>query len=189
MPIGKKNRQLGNRGAGALPRSRKAEPANPLSARFNTQERKSGSEPETRDLSVEPEDLSTQVLQEAESEQLPGDFRAGEEILAGWLVVIAGPGRGSSLALIRGTNTLGRGIDQQVSLDFGDTEIALENHSLISYDPAARSFWLENGSGKSDTWLAGERISAPMVLKTGDQFRVGQTVLHFVALCGESFDW
>jgi hypothetical protein len=179
MPVSKKHL----RRRSSLPRSRKAEDTNPLSARFNTAEFKAGDEPETRDLSITPEDIGTEVLQVSDKDRPTPE----KEPLTGWLVIIEGPGRGSSFPLVRGVNILGQGIDQQVSLDFGDAKIASENHARLIFDEATQMFLLEHHMG--DIWISNQKLAGPRELNTGDQFQIGETVLHFVALCGQSFDW
>jgi hypothetical protein len=167
----------------SLPRSRKTERNNPLSARFNTANFKGSEEPETRDLSISPEDVGTEVLAETSIDETAPEKQA----LTGWLVVIAGPGLGSSFSLARGVNKLGREANQQVSLDFGDTDIAMEDHARLNFDEVTRSFHLEHQNG--DIWMSDQKLAEAMRLNTGDQFQIGETILHFVALCGASFDW
>jgi hypothetical protein len=113
--------------------------------------------------------------------------------VAGWVVIIRGAGKGTSLPLGYGSNAIGCARGQRVRLDFGDTQISRENHAVITYEPRGRVFYLQNGSGINLTYLEeGESsipVLAPVVLTSGQCIQVGSTTLKFVALCGKDFDW
>ena len=49
----------------------------------------------------------------------------------GWVLVMAGPGRGHCFPLVAGMSQIGRGDDQAVSLDFGDSAVSRNNHAAI----------------------------------------------------------
>lgn len=107
----------------------------------------------------------------------------------GWITVVAGPGRGESFALLAGMNPIGRGDDQAIQLDFGDTAISRSNHAAIVYDTDGKEFLLGHG-GKSNIVRLNDRpVISNETLKTGDVIRIGETVLRFVALCDKSFNW
>ncbi|MBY4891427.1 FHA domain-containing protein [Rhodobacteraceae bacterium N5(2021)] len=107
----------------------------------------------------------------------------------GWLVVIAGPGRGTSLALMSGMNGIGRGDDLQVQLDFGDDAISRDAHAYVTYDDAARRFFVSHGGKTNLVRLNDAAVLATEGLSHGDTLRIGATSLRFVALCGPDFDW
>lgn len=114
--------------------------------------------------------------------------------VVGWLVVIHGPGQGISLPLGNGQNSLGRGHDQRVVLDFGDANISREQHATVTYDPLGRAFYLQNGRGVNLCYLETADgslmpVLAPVRLEQGQHIRLGNTTLKFMALCGEGFDW
>ncbi|ARU02269.1 FHA domain-containing protein [Yoonia vestfoldensis] len=107
----------------------------------------------------------------------------------GWIVVIDGPGRGESFALMAGMNAIGRGEDQAVQLDFGDNAISRSNHAAIVYDTESKDFLLGHG-GKSNIVRLNDRpVISNETLTSGDVIRIGETVLRFVALCDGSFSW
>src|ERR1700742_1937061 len=48
--------------------------------------------------------------------------------VTGWLVAVAGPGRGKSRPIFEGMNSVGRSPSERIPLDFGDLEISGEKH-------------------------------------------------------------
>ena len=107
----------------------------------------------------------------------------------GWIAVVDGPGRGATFALGNGVGTIGRGAGQSLQLDFGDTSISRENHASLAYDPETRGFYLGHGGKANLVRLNGRPVLSTETLRNGDEIRLGETRLRFVALCGESFDW
>ncbi len=107
----------------------------------------------------------------------------------GWLVVVEGPGRGESFSLLAGMSQIGRGEDQAIQLDFGDNSISRSNHAAIVFDPDSKEFLLGHGGKSNIVRLNDKPLISNEPLKTGDTMRIGETVLRFVALCGESFNW
>ena len=69
--------------------------------------------------------------------------------VVGWLVVRQGPGRGRFCPIFYGQNSLGRGGDQRIRVDFGDKRISREAHAFIVYDDIAQKFYLRDG-GKTN---------------------------------------
>ena len=108
-------------------------------------------------------------------------------LVVGWLVVIAGPGRGQALPLGYGVNDIGRGPSARIRLDFGDATIAAENQAAIIYTMRSRHFYLQ--SVAAETWLNGQPVRESVELKGGETLQVGQTRLRFAPLCGADFDW
>lgn len=107
----------------------------------------------------------------------------------GWLVVIAGPGRGESFALRAGVSTIGRGEDQAVCLDFGDTAISREAHALVAYDDESRQFFIGHSGKANLVRLNGRPVLTTEPVAHGDRIRLGETTLMLVALCGPEFSW
>ena len=114
---------------------------------------------------------------------------ASDDPVAGWLVVVNGPGRGSSVTVGYGQNAIGRDAKQRVALNFGDDQITRENHAVITYDPRGRKFYVQPGSGKNLTYLGDAPVLAPQELASGAHLMLGKTTLRFIALCGPDFDW
>jgi hypothetical protein len=124
-------------------------------------------------------------------------FEAGQQAAAatmvrfpvGWIVVVSGPGRGSSFTLFNGVSAIGRGEDQPVKLDFGDTSISRSNHAMVAYDNEQRKFFLGHGGKQNIVRLNGKPVLSTEELGHNDLIRIGETTLRFIALCGADFDW
>ena len=115
------------------------------------------------------------------------DFSA--EPVVGWLVVIDGPGRGQSLKLGYGVNTIGRGPDSRVSLDFGDEQISRQGHAMLTYDTKGRKFYIQHGGAANLTYLGDAPVLQPHEIKGREIIGIGNTKLIFVPFCGPEFEW
>lgn len=109
--------------------------------------------------------------------------------VVGWLVVLAGPGRGNARRLGYGQNSLGRDKGERVSLDFGDASISRSKHAFVLYEPRKRQYFIRPGEGANLTYLNGELLAESRPLTATDVIEVGATRLRFVPLCGPEFDW
>ncbi|TCO74018.1 FHA domain-containing protein [Rhodovulum euryhalinum] len=107
----------------------------------------------------------------------------------GWLVVVDGPGRGAHFALGHGVSQIGRGADQTVRLDFGDSSISRSGHALLAYDDEQAKFFLGSGGKVNIVRLNGQPLLSTEELAGGDVIRIGETTLRFVAFCGPDFTW
>ena len=107
----------------------------------------------------------------------------------GWLVIVRGPGRGRVVTLGMGVNSVGRNVDERVSLDFGDELVSRKNHGAIIYDPRGRRFYVQHGGGTNLTYVDDEPVLAPRELEPLACVQMGNTVLRFVPLCGTEFSW
>ncbi|MEO1537299.1 MAG: FHA domain-containing protein [Pseudomonadota bacterium] len=107
----------------------------------------------------------------------------------GWIVVIEGPGRGASFSLHAGVSQIGRGEDQSVRLDFGDTSISRNNHAAIAFDEEQGKFFLGHGGKSNLVRLNGQPVLSTEEMSDGDEIRIGETCLKLVALCGDQFTW
>lgn len=111
------------------------------------------------------------------------------EPVAGWIVVVKGPGRGGFRPVYVGMNSVGRAPSQRICLDFGDESISREEHAFITYDDEQRTFYLQHG-GKSNLVRLGDKpVLQPTELKANDQFRIGNTTFRFFPCCGPDFNW
>ena len=109
--------------------------------------------------------------------------------LVGWLVVVKGPGRGRALTLGYGMNTIGRGPEARVRVDFGDAAIARANHARLVYEPRERRYFLSHGDSANLTYLDGKAVMGPQPLGPGAMIEIGGTTLRFQAFCSPDFDW
>ena len=71
--------------------------------------------------------------------------------VVGWLVVTQGPGRGKSVTLGYGMNTIGRESGNRVILPFGDMQISRTKHATVTYDPRGRKFFIQHGDSSNLT--------------------------------------
>lgn len=109
--------------------------------------------------------------------------------VVGWLVIVDGPGKGSSHTLNYGVNRIGRDAGQPVSLAYGDNGISRENHSSLIYDHKNRNFFLQQGQGSGLTYLQGAPVLQPIKLEGHERISMGATTLVFIPFCNHDFDW
>ncbi len=114
--------------------------------------------------------------------------------VVGWLVVIDGPGKGHSLEVKVGNNSIGRGEDYSICLDFGDTTItAKEAQANIIFDEANTKFHITPSGGRNLLYkLSGDKMDPILQVEEiigGTNIKMGATTLRFVALCGDDFKW
>ena len=155
-----------------------------------SEERRGGRTPahqEERNTTLHVPDHHTPSPQPSEAEIEAGDGMA--DPVVGWLVVVAGPGKGQVCKLGYGTNSLGRGENSRARLDFGDEQISRENHAALTYDPRGRKFYLQHGGGVNLTYLGDAPVLTPTPLEPMQDFCIGSTTLRFVPFCGPDFDW
>lgn len=107
----------------------------------------------------------------------------------GWLVVAEGCGKGTSHIIGYGVNRIGRSRENQIPLNYGDKGISRENHCAVTYEPRARMFFLQQGTGAGLAYVNDQPVLQPMQLSQGDVITLGETSLVFVPFCGESFSW
>ncbi len=120
------------------------------------------------------------------------DTGGGAEVdlsLAGWLVIVAGPGIGHAFAVRSGLNRLGRDRQSDIALTFGDKGISGTDHCYVVYDPRSREFSAQNGVGKNLTYVGDALAIDRKPLTHGTLISVSDTVLRFVPFCDESFNW
>ena len=111
------------------------------------------------------------------------------EPVAGWVVVVKGPGRGAFRPVYVGMNSVGRDPSQRVSLSFGDESISREEHAFITYDEEQRCFYLQHGGKPNIIRLGTTPVLTPMELKPYELIRIGRTTLRFIPCCGPHFSW
>lgn len=134
------------------------------------------------------------VLVRRSSSSTPGVASPAEDLpegpVVGWLVVVEGPGRGNSVNLGYGMNTIGRESGNRVCLPYGDMQISRSKHATLTYDPRGRKFFIQHGESTNLTYVGESPVLAPLELKPGDLVRLGDnTVLKFIPLCGDDFNW
>ena len=108
---------------------------------------------------------------------------------AGWVAITDGPGKGNALPVFSRVCLIGRGEDQDLRLDFGDTSISRDKHAAIAFDDEQCKFYLGHGGKSNMVRLNGRPVLSTEELTHGDIIRIGETTLRFVALCGTDFTW
>ena len=112
-----------------------------------------------------------------------------DDPVVGWLAIVEGPGKGNAMQLGYGSNAIGRGETARVNLDFGDDQISRGGHAIVTYDPRGKKFYVQHGGGTNLTYLDDQPVLIPIELPALSHISIGNTVLRFVPLCGEKFDW
>ena len=119
-----------------------------------------------------------------------GDFQSGmADPVVGWLVVVDGPGKGNPVRLGNGQNSIGRGKDSRVCLDFGDRQISRNDHAVLTYDPRSNRFYIRQGQGVNLVYIGEDPVLSPTPLLPGCRITLGETTLRFVAFCDGEFRW
>ncbi len=109
--------------------------------------------------------------------------------ITAWLVITKGSGKGIALSVGEYENTVGRGVESRVQINYGDLTISNARAFTIYYDPSSRSFNLLNGSSQNPIHVNGDLLGDPVFLNRGDLIEVGQTAFRFIPFCDSSFDW
>jgi hypothetical protein len=146
----------------------------------------------TRVLGFEPQPAAVVPLfDEGRMEESiePGDKAGVVMYPTGWLVIVAGPGRGAAFPVMRGVSQIGRGTDQTISLDFGDMAISRQNHAAIAYDPATHQFHLGHGGKSNLVRLNGKPLLTTSVVTDKDVIQIGETTMMLKVLCTPDFNW
>jgi len=157
------------------------------SARATSPQRDETADAKTRILRRSGQSSCTSAAQTNEDHGAETD--AMDDPPAGWLVIIEGPGQGNCLAIGYGSNSIGRERGERICLDFGDERISRTQHAIVTYDPRGRKFFIQHGGGKNLTYLDEEPVLAPAPLEPQAHIQIADTLLRFVPLCGDDFDW
>lgn len=129
------------------------------------------------------------VRRSKESAAEPEAASGESDPVVGWLIVLAGPGRGNAVKLGYGQNSIGRDRGERTRIDFGDPSISRSKHCFVIYEPRKREFILRPGDSANLTYLNGDLVSEPKPLPPNGLIEIGNTTLRFIALCGPDFDW
>lgn len=137
-------------------------------------------------------DTDTKIFRPRSSQSGKPDFVSQDfykDPLVGWLVIVSGPGKGISLELGYGVNSIGRDNDQRVPLDFGDNEISRKSHAAVIFDQKSRCFFVQHVDGINLTYVNDVPVLQPVEIKGKEVISIGNTKLVFVPLCDADFDW
>lgn len=122
------------------------------------------------------------------SEDKPSEIKQ-HDLAVGWVVVVEGPGRGCTKEIFYGMNSIGRGLDERIPLDFGDTSISRDSHAYIVFDEKQCEFYIQHGGKSNLVRLNDTPVLAPATLNAHDMIELGETKLMFIPLCGDGFKW
>ena len=139
-----------------------------------------------------PDRAKTRIIGFHAEEITPGLSEAPDEgpaYPAGFLVVIDGPGTGAHFVVTTRVSTIGRGDDQDISLDFGDESISRSGHASVMYDAEHNRFFLGHGNKANAVRRNDMPVLATEEMAHGDDIRIGKTTLRFHAFCGPDFTW
>jgi hypothetical protein len=129
----------------------------------------------------------TQVLR-GRAKVAHGKFH--QDPVVAWLVVVGGAGLGAFRPIYEGNNSVGRGKNQRIPIDFGDDTISTEEQAYIRYDSMDRSFlFVPNLSKTNIVAVNDKKPTGAVKLELMDVITMGRTQLAFVPFCGEDFDW
>lgn len=110
--------------------------------------------------------------------------------VVGWVVVVGGPGIGNYRPIFEGNNSVGRGSQNRIPIDFGDEAISSEEQAYIRYDSSDRSFLFVPNLAKTNVVsVNNEKPTGAVKLNQMDVIVMGRTQLVFVPFCGSEFDW
>lgn len=109
--------------------------------------------------------------------------------VAGWLVVIAGPGRGRSLEVGYGYNSIGRGYKNEIVLNFDDDAISDEGHAYIAYDNVGHKSYVTHGHSRNMIYLDNAPVLGTVEIHKNSVLRIGNTLLMFVPFCSADMNW
>jgi hypothetical protein len=99
--------------------------------------------------------------------------QSGEETPEAYVLVEEGPGLGSSF-LLEGVNTIGRGVENDISL-VDDT--VSTRHARISF--RKRKWWLEDLGSKNGSTVNRVPAEQPLALAPGDEIGMGRVRMRF----------
>ncbi len=109
--------------------------------------------------------------------------------VAGWLVIIAGPGRGHSVEIGYGYNSIGRSPENEISLPFNDTTISDKGHAFIAYDGEGHVCYVTHGQSRNMIYLNKKPVLDASEITHGSVLRIGKTELMYVPFCTPEMNW
>ena len=110
--------------------------------------------------------------------------------VVGWLVVIQGPGKGDSVSLGYGRNSIGRDKSNRSAIPYGDQSISRNNHATLTFDHKGSKFYIQQGESVNPIRVSDQIVLEPRELFGGETIELSDsTILKFVPLCGDGFSW
>lgn len=109
--------------------------------------------------------------------------------VAGWLVIISGPGRGHSVEIGYGYNSIGRSPENEVCLPFNDTAISDKGHAYLAYDSEGHMSYVTHGQSRNMIYLDNKPVLGSVEIAHGNILRIGKTELMYVPFCTAEMNW
>ncbi len=106
----------------------------------------------------------------------------------GWLVCLEGSKRGTDFKIHAEKNSIGRGPENDVNLDF-DSSISKGVNAIITYDNRNNKFYLYQSVSKNNIYFNNQLLLNPVELKDYDVLEIGETKMIFRSLCNDGFKW
>lgn len=107
----------------------------------------------------------------------------------GWLVCLEGEKRGVDFKVYGEKNTIGRGPENDIKIDF-DMAISKGVNATIAYDRKNNKFYVApGGASKNNMYVNESLLMVPVELKDYDILEIGQTKMIFRSLCNDQFNW
>lgn len=107
--------------------------------------------------------------------------------LAGWLVCVRGPQKGTDYRLYEGYNRVGTKSTNDIVIK-DDVQVAEQDHCSVVYEGKENVFYLL-ASAEYPTFLNEVRIEGADQIKSGQQITIGETCLELVAFCQGNKRW
>jgi len=116
------------------------------------------------------------------------DESFSEAPVVGWLVIVEGASMGKDFRIVPGINTIGRGMENMITINNGDNEISREKHCIVEFDVKNSKFYLERGT--TTTYLNENRVGGEgSEMDAGDIIEIGKTKLKFIPFCSSDYCW
>ncbi len=122
-----------------------------------------------------------------DSVQPQAERAAAGHFLAGWLVCVAGPDRGKRYEVNSGMMTVGRGRTMDIVLS--DPAVSRDRQLILVYDERRSRMTARRGEAKSLCYVDGEPVIMDRILEDRSKLQMGRSMLLYVALCGDDFNW
>lgn len=112
----------------------------------------------------------------------------GIDPVVGWLICVEGKERGRDYRIHTDNNYIGRSEKMDICIR-GDETISRENQAIITYDAQERKYYLSPSDGRSIVRVNNKAIFQTVSLEAYDRLMIGKTLLLFLPLCGDNFEW
>ncbi len=110
-------------------------------------------------------------------------------LTAGLLILAEGPQRGRVFAVNLGRNRIGRGPENDIIIDTGDTAISKDDHLVLAADPKNRRYFLVPGNSTNLAYVDDRPLLESCEIADKAVIQIGETKLVFIQLLGNYLEW